>query len=82
VSATDQKGRLLHPISQLVTWELKEELKELREQLEETLAKPDLPSYVRPRSELQADLDAVIKEQQERAIAERKSRLKAQQADA
>jgi hypothetical protein len=78
VSATDQKGRLLHPIPQLVTWELNE----LRERLEETLSKPELPPYARPREQLQADLDAVIKEQQERAIAERKSRLRAQQADA
>jgi hypothetical protein len=78
VSATDQRGRLLHPIPQLATWELRE----LRETLEETLAKPELPPYVRPREQLQADLDAVIKEQQERAIAERRSRLRAQQADA
>ena len=76
--ATDQRRRLLYPISQLVTWELKE----LRAELEQMLAKPELPPYVRPREQLQADLDAVIKEQQERAIAERKSRLRAQQADA
>ena len=78
MSATDQRGRLLYPISQLVTWELRE----LREKLEETLSKPELPPYVRPREQLQADLDAVVKEQQERAIAERKSRLRAQQDDA
>ena len=78
MSATDQKGRLLYPISQLVTWELRE----LREKLEETLAKPELPPYARPRKELQTDLDAVIAEQDERAAAERESRLKAQQSDA
>lgn len=78
MSATDQKGRLLYPISQLVTWELTA----LRAELEEKLGMAELPPYVRPREQLQADLDAVIKEQQERAIAERKSRLRAQQADA
>ncbi len=78
MSATDQRGRLLHPIPQLTTGELRE----LRERLEETLSKPELPPYARPREELQADLDAVIKEQQERAIAERRSRLRAQQNDA
>jgi hypothetical protein len=78
VSATDQRHRLLYPISQLVTWELKE----LRSELEETLAKPELPPYARPREALQADLDAVIREQDERATADRESRSKAQQADA
>jgi hypothetical protein len=78
VSATDQRHRLLYPISQLVTWELKE----LRETLEEILAKPELLSYARPRTELQADLDAVIAEQGERAAADRESRSKAKQADA
>jgi hypothetical protein len=78
VSATDQRHRLLYPISQLVTWELKE----LREKLEEMLANPELPPYTRPRGELQADLDAVIKEQDERAAADRESRSRARQADA
>jgi len=78
VSATDQKGRLLHPISKLVTWELRE----LRERLEQALSGPELPPYTRPREELQADLDAVIAEQDERERVNRESRAKARQPDA
>jgi hypothetical protein len=78
VSATDQRHRLLHPIPQLVTWELKE----LRERLEGILSKPGIPSYTRPREQLQADLDAVIAEQDERERVNRESRAKARQADA
>jgi hypothetical protein len=78
VSATDQRHRLLHPISELVTWELRE----LRAELEKIIAEPKLPTYVRPREQLQADLDAVVKEQAEREAADRESRSKAQQTDA
>ena len=78
VTATDQKGRLLRPIGEMATWELRK----LRSELEEKLGMETLPPYVRPREQLQADLDAVIKEQQERAIADRRERLRAQQADA
>lgn len=77
-SVTDQRHRLLYPISELVTWELER----LRAELESILAKPDLPPYVRPRSELQTDLDAVIKEQADRAKLDRESRSKPQPADA
>jgi hypothetical protein len=76
VSEAGQK--LLHPIPQMTTFELRD----LRESLERVLGIETLPSHVRPREQLQADLDAVIKEQQERAIAERRSRLREQQADA
>jgi hypothetical protein len=74
VSATDQR----HPIPKLVTWELQE----LRERLEKALSGPELPPYTRPREALQADLDAVIAEQDERARVNRESRAKARQADA
>jgi len=77
-ATTDHRHRLLYPISQLVTWELKE----LRSELEQILAKPELPPYTRPRSELQADLETVIKEQADREAAERESRSKARSADA
>jgi hypothetical protein len=77
VSATDQRNRLLHPIPQLVTWELQE----LRERLEQILSKPGLPPYTRPRKELAADLAAVIAEQAERERVNRESRAKARQAD-
>ena len=54
--------RLLYPIPQMTTFELKE----LREKLEEVLSKPELPPYARPRTALQADLADVIAEQVER----------------
>jgi hypothetical protein len=78
VSATDQRHRLLYPITEFVTWELRE----LRSELEQILAKPELPPGARPRKELQADLDAVIKEQDDRERIEREARSKARQADA
>lgn len=73
MSVTDQRHRPLYPISQLATWELLR----LREKLEEILANPELPPYARPRKDLQADLDAVIAEQDERAKVDRESREKA-----
>jgi len=78
VSATDRRQQLLYPITELVTWELRE----LRTELEKTLAKPEMPPYTRPRSELQADLEAVIAEQADRERIEREARSKARQADA
>jgi len=78
VSATDQRNRLLHPIPALVTWELQE----LRERLEKALAGPELPSYTRPREALQADLDAVIKEQDEREQINLACRAKARESRA
>ena len=61
VSRTDQQ--LLHPISQMTTFELRE----LRRVLEETLAMETLPRYARSREELQQQLREVIAEQDERA---------------
>jgi hypothetical protein len=61
VSATDQQ--LLHPISQMTTYELKE----LRQALEETLAMETLPPHTLPREELSKTLSEVTREQDERA---------------
>ncbi|HEX2823578.1 MAG TPA: hypothetical protein VHO07_25960 [Streptosporangiaceae bacterium] len=61
MSRTDQ--RLLHPISQMTTYELRD----LRRALEETLAMETPPPYARPREELQQQLSEVIVEQDERA---------------
>jgi hypothetical protein len=57
-------NRLLYPIPQMTTYELRD----LREKLEETLAMPELPPYARPREKLQQDLDDVIAEE---AVRER-----------
>jgi hypothetical protein len=61
VSRIDQP--LLHPISQMTTFELRD----LRRALEETLAMETLPRHSRSREELQEDLTEVITEQDERA---------------
>ena len=55
--------QLLHPVSQMTTFELKE----LRSSLEETLAMEILPSHTLPREELCKTLSEVIAEQDERA---------------
>ena len=56
--------QLLHPVSQMTTFELKE----LRSSLEETLALEILPSHwTLPREELCKTLSEVIAEQDERA---------------
>ena len=60
MSRTDQ--RLLHPISQMTTFELTE----LRQALEETLAMEPLPPHTRSREELRKDLNEVIAEQDDR----------------
>jgi hypothetical protein len=60
---TGNDQRLLHPISQMTTFELRN----LRRALEATLAMQTLPRYVRSREELQEDLSEVIAEQDERA---------------
>jgi hypothetical protein len=60
VKATDQ--HLLHPIPQMTT----SELKELRSQLEQTLAMETPPRYARPSEELSKDLADVIEEQDKR----------------
>ena len=60
MSRKDQK--LLHPISQMTTFELRE----LRRALEETLAMETLPRYARSREELNQQLSEVIAEQDER----------------
>jgi hypothetical protein len=52
-----------HPIGQMTTYELRE----LREQLEETLAMQTLPRYVRPREDLSRQFTEVIAEQDQRA---------------
>jgi hypothetical protein len=68
VSATDQQ--LLHPIPQMTTYELAE----LRRALKQVLALETLPAHCRPRGELQADLDAVIAEEADRAMIRRTGR--------
>jgi hypothetical protein len=68
VSATDQ--RLLHPIPQMTTYELAQ----LRQALKQVLALETLPPMCRPRDELQADLDAVIAEEADRANIRRTGR--------
>jgi hypothetical protein len=63
VSATKSHSlRPLHPISEMVTWELDE----YRESLEEALALDTLPPLYAPREVLQARLDAVLAEQADR----------------
>ena len=59
---TQQRLRPLHPISEMVTWELAE----FRADLEEALGLETLPPYYAPREQLQARLDAVLAEQAER----------------
>ena len=61
MSATGQQ--LLHPISQMTTFELTE----LRQALEETLGGETLPPHTLPREELSKTLSEVIAEQDERA---------------
>ena len=57
-----------HLIGQMTTYELRE----LREQLEETLAMETLPRYVRSREDLSRQLTEVIAEQDEHARIRRK----------
>ena len=54
--------RLLHPIPQMTTFELKE----LRSQLEQALGMEVLPRHSRSREELSKDLADVIGEQDQR----------------
>lgn len=56
-----------HPIRQMTT----DELRELREQLEQTLTMETLPRYVRPREDLSSQLTEVIAEQDQRARIQR-----------
>ena len=60
--ATDQRLRPLHPISEMVTWELAE----YRESLETALALDTLPPLYASREQLRARLDAVLAEQADR----------------
>jgi hypothetical protein len=59
---TSRRDELLHPISQMTTFELRD----LREALENALAMEALSPYTRSREELEQQLSEVIVEQDER----------------